>query len=124
MAITFALSSGSISSPVLDPLLELIGDPAPGAALVLRVEAQPGDSVRLMVGSPVVADVGGVLEVLTTQDRATGPRVADANGLVDFEFAVPSSGDMIGFLAHTQAEVSRTGDPQVHRTNAVPILVR
>jgi hypothetical protein len=57
-------------SPTVEPTLELIGNPAPGGLIQLRLRAAPGTAVRLNLGStPLRATSSVLVEGLVLKQR-------------------------------------------------------
>lgn len=110
--------------PVAAPTLELIGTPAPGATITLRLRAEPGAAARLNVGStPVVQPTPNVLvERLVVAQRSIDLGTVPPSGLIDtpwqYRQATPR-----GNLVIFQANLVDPANSQVQRSNSIEAIV-
>lgn len=107
-----------------DPVLERLGDPAPGATITFKLRSKPGNYSRLFWGfAPTIKSSPGVLVDSLLVKQATIPiGVIPASGVLVIPYTVdPSftSGTVLYFQA-----MSIFPSGKIRRTNSVPIVVR
>ncbi|HTF89735.1 MAG TPA: hypothetical protein VK843_15075 [Planctomycetota bacterium] len=119
-------SSGLLTTqPTIEPTLEMIGTPSPGATIRLRLRAQPGTSATLNCGTtPQVLPSAGVLvENLAVLQTYIPLGTVPLQGSVDvnwsFRLGVP-----LGQLQIFQARIVDPGVGTVHRSNSIEAIVR
>ena len=107
-----------------DPVLDFLGDPAPGAVIRWTIYGEVGAQAILYLGRfPVVTPTGGsVIEILTTTERSFDLGPIPAQGFVSQTIVVPPHLTQ-GFTFYSQAEVI-VGGTTIKRTNSIPVVVR
>ena len=119
------LGGGTLTyAPTIEPTLEMIGTPAPGGTITLRLRAEPGTNARLNVGnSSIVQGTPGVqVDALLVKARSFDRGMVPASGLIDTSWSfLPSA--QPGKLLIFQARIVDTTAGLVQRSNSIEAVV-
>jgi hypothetical protein len=107
-----------------DPTLEIVGTPAAGSTVTIRLLAPAGSMARLNLGrnAIVVNDGLAPIEKLSTVARSVQLGVVPPSGIRTVMWQIPPGLATGNFLV-LQAEVTLSGGV-LARTNSVPVVVR
>lgn len=121
----FVAGGTLVQQPTKEPTLELIGTPAAGGMITLRLRAEPGTVARLNVGKPpiVQATPGILVEALVHKERSFDRGIVPPSGVIDSVWGfVPSApaGKLLIFQARLVDPI--TGLAQ--RSNSIEAVVQ
>ncbi len=108
-----------------EPTLEMIGTPAPGGMITLRLRAEPGTVARLNLGkTPIVQATPGILvEALVQKERSFDRGVVPASGVIDSVWSFAPSAPQ-GKLLIFQVRLVDPITGLAQRSNSIEAIVQ